>query len=128
MDEPNFEVIDAPINAYDHRRKTIILDKKLSDYPGASRYIKQHEYRHFEIDTMDCSNLRKFWLDMKHEFVSDFKLAFSSSREAKELRKYKELELNHAPRPDNSITNFLRVFWASPFYLIADIRRSIYEI
>ena len=123
MNEPNFEFIDAPVNGYDPRRKTIILDKKLSDYPGASRYIKQHEYRHFEIDMMDCSNFRKFWLDLKHEFLSDFKLAFSSSRQVKELREYKRWEIDNSPRPDQQIVNLVRVFWAFPFYIISDIRR-----
>lgn len=121
--KPNIEFIDAPINAYDNRRKTIILDKNLSHYPHASKYIKRHEFKHFEIDNMDCSNFKKFLMDLKLDFVSDFRLAFSSSKEIKELRKYKNKEIDSSNRPENFILNLLRTFWAGPFYIISDIRR-----
>ena len=34
MNEPNFEFIDAPVNGYDPKRKTIILDKKIINRLG----------------------------------------------------------------------------------------------
>ena len=60
-------------NYYDPLRKTILLDKKLLDYPELYREVLDHELEHYTNHVDSKTILERMCKDLKHDIIADFK-------------------------------------------------------
>jgi len=113
------ELVDTCNNYYDADSCTVVLDRKLKQFPEAFEYMKRHELRHHEIYSSSGSRFDIFLWTFWHEFSTDLDYAFSECVEVRQLREYMKDERGVRRPWRRFLVQSLRNFWAVPLYLLS---------
>lgn len=111
IEEVKVEEIDSTqSNLYDPARNTVILDRKLRDYPELRKEILSHELKHAEINQKSSSKLEEMILHLIHDIKTDFKRMTGRLENPEQEEKYHQTEIAR-PQMRNmhiSVANILR--------------------